>query len=226
MAGTRPRPCGRRGPSVNRDPSGLHWMSWSRVRRSLTYRDEGERERRYALQAQKQHDAEVAAKEAGAPAPRKEVFIRHPVFSKVVGVATREVARATTHARNLRGGAHYDDMLKGFSQLTKHLRKHVTFDQGFYNLTAQGGEAAAPSGRSETCWPCVILVDLIPCGAHLLFYLQNRRHASRRSRRSGADSSRSVASRCRGGGGSWSGAGRPGRGGSWSMIWRVARSGG
>ena len=112
-----------------------------------TYRDEGERERRYALQAQKQHDAEVAAKEAGAPAPRKEVFIRHPVFSKVVGVATREVARATTHARNLRGGAHYDDMLKGFSQLTKQLRKHVTFDQGFYNLTAQGGAAAEQAKR-------------------------------------------------------------------------------
>ena len=100
MAGTRPRPCGRRGPSVDRDPSGLHWMSWSRVRRSILLTETRAREReRYALQAQKQHDAEVAAKEAGAPAPRKEVFVRHPVFSKVVGVATaRSRARPLTLA--------------------------------------------------------------------------------------------------------------------------------
>ena len=132
------------------------------------------------------------------PGASQGSFIRHPVFSKVVGVATREVARATTHARNLRGGAHYDDMLKGFSQLTKALRKHVTFDQGFYNLTAQGGASRGTS--EETSLACATRRASIPCGVLLPYYLQNQRHYSRRSRRSGADSSRSVASRSRGGG--------------------------
>ena len=75
MAGTRPRPCGRRGPSVDRDPSGLHWMSWSRVRRSILLTETRAREREGTRSRRKNSTTRKSRRRRRGPRPRARKFL-------------------------------------------------------------------------------------------------------------------------------------------------------